>query len=61
MKNITENKKGLAGKTVVITGSSSGVGRAAAEAFALEGCNIVIAARGEEGIAETVKLCHDLG
>lgn len=60
MKNITENKKGLAGKTVVITGSSSGVGRAAAEAFALEGCNIVIAARGEEGIAETVKLCHDL-
>ncbi|WP_392436576.1 SDR family NAD(P)-dependent oxidoreductase [Cruoricaptor ignavus] len=61
MKNINKSNRELAGKTVVITGGSSGVGRAAAEAFALEGCNIVIAARGEEGIAETVKLCHDLG
>ena len=53
--------KSLAGKTVVITGGSSGVGRAAAEAFALEGCNIVIAARGKEAIDETVSLCRDLG
>lgn len=29
----------LTGKTVVITGGTSGVGRAAAAAFALEGCN----------------------
>lgn len=51
----------LKGKTVVITGGTSGVGRAAAEAFALEGCNVVIAARGQEGLDETVSLCHDLG
>jgi short-subunit dehydrogenase len=50
----------LRGKTVVITGGTSGVGRAAAEAFALEGCNLVIAARGQEGLDETVALCHDL-
>ena len=35
----------LTGKTVVITGGTSGVGRAAAAAFALEGCNVVIGAR----------------
>lgn len=50
----------LRGKTVVITGGTSGVGKAAAEAFALEGCNMVIAARGQEGLDETVTLCHDL-
>ncbi|WP_292009859.1 SDR family oxidoreductase [Chryseobacterium sp.] len=53
-------QKTLRGKTVVITGGSSGVGRAAAEAFALEGCNIVVAARGKEGLDETVSLCRDL-
>lgn len=51
----------LRGKTVVITGGTSGVGRAAAEAFALEGCNIVIGARGQEGLDQTISLCHDLG
>ncbi len=45
----------------MITGGSSGVGRAAAEAFALEGCNIVVAARGKEALDETVALCRDLG
>ena len=56
-----ENIQSLRGKTVVITGGTSGVGRAAAEAFALEGCNVVVAARGQEGLDETVSLCHDLG
>lgn len=61
MKN-SEIKYGeLHRKTVVITGGTSGVGRAAAEAFALEGCNVVIGARGQEGLDETVSLCHDLG
>jgi short-subunit dehydrogenase len=54
-------QQSLRGKTVVITGGSSGVGRATAEAFALEGCNIVVAARGKEGLDETVSLCRDLG
>jgi len=56
-----EDLRTLIGKTVVITGGTSGVGRAAAEAFALEGCNVVVAARGQEGLDETVSLCHDLG
>ncbi len=54
-------QKSLAGKTVVVTGGTSGVGRAAAEAFALEGCTVVIAARGKEALEETVALCRDLG
>lgn len=61
MKDIAETEYALEGKTVVITGGTSGVGRAAAEAFALEGCNVVIAARGTQGLEETVGLCHDLG
>lgn len=61
MEHIIENSLPLRGKTVVITGGTSGVGRAAAEAFALAGCNVVIAARGQQGLDETVSLCHDLG
>ncbi|MFN4364927.1 SDR family oxidoreductase [Chryseobacterium hispalense] len=61
MKSNNEIQNSLKGKTVVITGGSSGVGRAAAEAFALEGCSIVVAARGKEALEETVSLCHDLG
>lgn len=63
MNSISENTdlRTLTGKTVVITGGTSGVGRAAAEAFALEGCNVIVAARGQEGLDETVALCHDLG
>ncbi|ASK32633.1 short-chain dehydrogenase [Chryseobacterium sp. T16E-39] len=61
MKSDTKLKKSIRGKTVVITGGSSGVGKATAEAFALEGCNIVVAARGKEALDETVSLCRDLG
>ncbi len=53
--------KSLNGKTVVITGGTSGVGRAAAEAFALEGARVVVAARGQEALEETVSLLRDLG
>lgn len=60
MKTEDKFQKSLAGKTVVITGSSSGVGRAAAEAFAIEGCNLVIVARGQKGIDEVVQLCKTM-
>ncbi|WP_027388789.1 SDR family oxidoreductase [Chryseobacterium gregarium] len=61
MKSDHSIERTLEGKTVVITGGSSGVGRAAAEAFALEGCNVIVAARGKEALDETVALCRDLG
>lgn len=59
MEDIIENS--LYGKTVVITGASSGVGRAAAELFARQGANLVIVARGREGVDEVVALCEGLG
>ncbi|MBZ4035405.1 SDR family NAD(P)-dependent oxidoreductase [Flavobacterium sp. 17A] len=58
MKDTATCKNNLKGKTVVITGASSGVGRAAAEAFAAEGCNLILAARGKKGIDEVVEYCQ---
>ncbi|MCW4469903.1 SDR family NAD(P)-dependent oxidoreductase [Flavobacterium sp. MFBS3-15] len=60
MENTAKHKGSLYGKTVVITGATSGVGRAAAEAFAKEGSNVVIVARGQKGIDETVAICRDM-
>ena len=40
-------------KTVVITGASAGVGRATAIAFAKEGANVALIARGKEGLEST--------
>lgn len=60
MENTEYNGQDLAGKTIVITGASSGVGRAAAEAFAKQGANVVIAARGQKGIDEVVDICREL-
>ena len=45
----------FAGKVVLVFGGSSGIGRAAAVAFAREGASVAVAARNEQGAAETVK------
>ena len=48
-------------KTVVITGASKGLGRALALAFAKQGYNLAICARGEERLQEVKLLAEELG
>jgi NAD(P)-dependent dehydrogenase (short-subunit alcohol dehydrogenase family) len=53
----------LRGKGVLITGASKGIGAAAAEAFAEEGCNVHIAARSVEAmkaLAERLRSSHQV-
>ncbi|MCX7321568.1 MAG: SDR family NAD(P)-dependent oxidoreductase [Hyphomicrobiales bacterium] len=50
----------LAGKSVVITGAGSGIGRAAAKLFAKEGAKLIIVDR-SDSIHETAKLVSDAG
>jgi NAD(P)-dependent dehydrogenase (short-subunit alcohol dehydrogenase family) len=52
-----KNNGQLHGKTVVITGASSGIGRAAAHAFAEQSTRLVLAARDEKALAEVVEEC----
>jgi short-subunit dehydrogenase len=54
------NRK-LTGKTVVITGASSGAGRAIALEFARLGANVVLAARREQALEEVAQECKELG
>lgn len=51
----------LEGKTAIVTGSGSGIGRAVAQAFAREGARVCVADINLEGARETVDLVSDSG
>ena len=51
----------LDGKIALVTGGSSGIGRASALAFAREGAKVVVADVTAEGGQETVRLIKEAG
>jgi NADP-dependent 3-hydroxy acid dehydrogenase YdfG len=51
----------LHSSTVVITGASSGIGKATALQFAKEGANVVLASRSETLLQELATQCESLG
>src|SRR4051812_41633386 len=64
MKRITKatmNYRPMQEKTIVITGASSGVGRATAIEFARHGAKIVLAARNMEALDEVESICREMG
>lgn len=51
----------LKGKVIIVTGGSSGLGRAAARAFSQEGADVVVADVDEAGAAETAEVITSAG
>lgn len=52
---------GLRGKKVIINGGSRGIGRAALELYADEGCDIAFFSRDAKRVGETIKVLQDKG
>src|SRR5512135_2827832 len=52
---------GLAGAAVCVQGGTKGMGRAAAECFAADGARVVVLARAQSGIDDTVARLTALG
>jgi short-subunit dehydrogenase len=54
-------RSNFTGKTIVITGASSGIGRGLAIALAAQGANLALGARNIEALEETARLCEEKG
>lgn len=58
---MSESTGMLKGKVALVTGGGSGIGAAIAEAFAKEGCTVVITGRTKEKLENTVKRLSSVG
>ena len=57
----TSARRDLEGKTIVVTGAGSGIGRASAIVFGNAGANVIVSDIATEGALETVKAICDNG
>lgn len=57
----TNEKRAFAGKVAFVTGAASGIGRAAALAFAREGASVVVADVSEQANQETARIIKERG
>jgi len=56
---VTTDQFSVAGQTVIVTGSSSGIGRSIVERFAEDGANVVVTSRSQENIEPVADAIND--
>mgnify|MGYP003676834400 FL=1 len=61
MTKLSKLSRSIAGKTALITGAASGMGRATAHLFADEGANVAVTDLTEEGVSKVVEEIRNAG